>query len=282
MISQRRIWQMSSVFALNLPLIGPWFAVCVPVLNCHSCPWAVFSCPIGILGHFAAWMTFPFLALGVIVLLGGVFGRILCGWICPIGFLQDLLHKIPSPKFTLPRWTLAIKYILLVGSVILVPMLFGLESYAFYCRLCPAGTLESLLPRALSAGDYAALSRGAARIVVLAVILILAVFSLRSFCKALCPIGAFLAIFNRVSAFSLRYDQEQCPVCEQCLQGCPMDVRIGDFRQDGASEVVTAPSECILCLSCTHKCQQSGLRFSLWNLLPRRRERDTIGTGKTV
>jgi len=277
---KRRIYQVVFLILLNLPLLGPWKWGCVPVLNCHSCPWAVFACPIGVLGHFAQWGIFPFLALGTVALFGAVFGRILCGWVCPFGMLQDLLHRIPSPKWTVPRWMTWIKYVLLLGGVILVPIVWSVDSYAFFCKLCPAGTLESLLPRALAEGNFAALAASWVRLAVLCGTLALAMVSLRSFCKVFCPIGAILAICNRFSAFSLGYAQEDCPECKLCLQECPMDVRIEDFRQDGADgEVITAPAECILCLNCTHNCQQAGLRFSFWNLLSKHKKEPMAAYG---
>lgn len=273
-ITSRRLWQTAFLVSLNLPWLGPWKMVCVPVLNCHSCPWAVFACPVGVIGYFAMWAVFPLLAVGTILLLGALFGRLLCGWVCPFGLAQDLLHRLPTPKVTLPRWTTYTKYVLLMGAVIVVPLLWGTDTYAFFCRLCPAGTLESLVPRTIAAGDWAALGSSWIRIAVTAGIVLLAVVALRSFCKILCPIGAFLAICNRFSAFSLRYDVGNCPRCEGCLENCPMDIRLEELG-NGSSEVVTAPPECILCLNCTHDCKRSGLVFSFWNLLPNRRKEIT-------
>jgi len=273
-IPKRRIWQVLFLVLLNLPLLGPWKGICVPVLNCHSCPLAVFACPIGVLGHFAALGILPLFALGTISLIGVFFGRILCGWICPFGWLQDMLYKIPSPKWRLARWMRGIKYVLLIGTVFLVPAFLGLDSAAFYCWFCPVGTLESLLPRALATGNFAALAASWGRIVVLVAILLLAVVSLRSFCKVLCPIGAILAIFNRFCGFSLRYDQSKCSACELCLEECPMDVRIEDFRvsKPGVKEVLTAPSECILCFNCTKNCYQDGIQWTFWNLFGKKQK----------
>lgn len=267
---KRRIYQVLFLVLLNLPLLGEWKAVCLPVLNCHSCPWAVTACPVGVMGHFAAWGVIPFFALGTIAAAAAVFGRFFCGWMCPFGLLQDGLYKIPSPKWKLKRWLTYVKYVILIGAVVLVPLLIGLNNYGFFCALCPAGTAQSLLPRALSEGDYGALAAGWIRLAVLAGVLALAIVSSRSFCKVFCPIGAFLALFNRFSACSIRYEQEDCPACKQCLKDCPMDVKIEDFRKtDPESDVITAPSECILCLNCTKNCHQSGLSFSLWGLLSR-------------
>jgi polyferredoxin len=209
----------------------------------------------------------PLMALGSMAAFGAIFGRALCGWVCPFGLIQDLLYEIPTRKWVLRPWLNSIKYVLLVGSVFLAPRFLGLESSAFYCNLCPMGTLEAVLPRAILAGDAAALAASWLRISVLATILLAAVFARRSFCKVFCPIGAILAIFNRVSAFSLRYTQADCPSCEACLTDCPMNVKIEDFRRrEPVDETITAPSECILCLNCTKNCPHSNLSFTFWNL----------------
>ena len=70
---------------------------CVPGLNCYSCPGAVGSCPIGALQAALneRRVQVPFAVLGFLFVFGSIFGRFVCGWLCPFGLLQDLLHKIP-------------------------------------------------------------------------------------------------------------------------------------------------------------------------------------------
>lgn len=263
---KRRIWQTVSAIFLNFPLLGEMKWLCLPVLNCHSCPWALAACPIGVIGHFGSWWLFPFIALGTIGLLGTIFGRAICGWICPFGLLQDVLHKIPSPKWVVRPWMKYVKYVLLVGSVILVPILFGLDTPAFFCKLCPAATLESFIPRTLADKGFAGLLAGWLRLTVFVGFLVLAVVSLRSFCKIFCPIGAFLAICNRFSGFSIKHLQKSCPSCDLCLERCPMDISIEEFHKNKSPLVVTTPDECILCLQCTKSCRKNGMRFSFWGL----------------
>ena len=71
--------------------------VCVPGLNCYSCPGALGSCPIGSLqavldsGKFRVSCY----VFGFLTLFGALLGRFVCGWLCPFGLVQDLLHKIP-------------------------------------------------------------------------------------------------------------------------------------------------------------------------------------------
>ncbi|MFZ5831872.1 MAG: 4Fe-4S binding protein, partial [Planctomycetota bacterium] len=80
-------------------------SVCGPVFHCYSCPLAAFSCPIGALANFSALHVFPFIAVGTLLLVGALFGSLVCGYACPFGLFQDLLGKIPTPKFRLPAWT---------------------------------------------------------------------------------------------------------------------------------------------------------------------------------
>jgi hypothetical protein len=77
---------------------SPLKNVCVPGLNCYSCPGAVASCPLGALQTALAEGRLPFLAAGLILLSGLTLGRTVCGFLCPFGLLQELLYRIPSPK----------------------------------------------------------------------------------------------------------------------------------------------------------------------------------------
>ena len=110
----RRAVQTVSLLLLHSSWGPELKSFCLPVMNCHSCALSWFACPIGVYVHYAGYRLFPFLAVGTVLIIGVFLGRFLCGWVCPFGFLQDLLHKIPSPKFRLPRWTAAIKYVVLV------------------------------------------------------------------------------------------------------------------------------------------------------------------------
>jgi ferredoxin-type protein NapH len=150
-----------------------------------------------------------------------------------------------------------------------VPMSLGLLSYGFFCNICPAATLQSMFPYYLMGQtDLSWIRLG-----VLLFVLLLAVVSMRSFCKLFCPIGAILAIFNRFSALSLRYEQSNCPSCQICLSKCPMDIKMEQLRAPGnPEEVHTAPSECILCLNCTQNCPKSGLSWNFWGLFGRKKE----------
>lgn len=70
--------------------------LCVPGLNCYSCPGAIVSCPIGSLQAVLGSRNFKFsfYIIGFVMIIGYFIGRFVCGWLCPFGLVQDLLYKI--------------------------------------------------------------------------------------------------------------------------------------------------------------------------------------------
>ena len=140
-------------FAKGSIFKGASKAVCVPVLNCYSCPGALGSCPIGALQTALGGQSrhFPFYVLGTLMFFGVLFGRLICGFACPFGLVQELLHKVPVPKLHVParldrvlRW---VKYVMLFGVVVLLSVALtsdmGTTDPLFCEYICPAGTLEA-------------------------------------------------------------------------------------------------------------------------------------------
>ena len=131
---------------------GPWKNFCNPGLHCYSCPAASLSCPIGALQAVTGSMQFDFsfYIVGFLLAVGVVLGRFVCGFLCPFGLIQELLHKIPLKKLRLPTWMKYIKYGILVVFVLLWPILItnivGMGDPAFCQYICPAGTLEGGVP----------------------------------------------------------------------------------------------------------------------------------------
>ncbi len=243
---QRKVQLISAVlingyavgFAKGKIFTGGTKAVCVPVLNCYSCPGALGACPIGslqaVLG--GASHRFPFYVLGMLMLFGVVLGRLVCGLLCPFGFVQELLHKIPSPKIKVPkkidrplRW---LKYIVLTVMVILLPAFAVTDTGVtppYFCKyLCPAGTLGGGIPLLTANPSLRALA-GALfswKALVLALILLACVFIPRAFCRYLCPLGAFYSLFNRFGFYQMKLDRDKCVGCKKCERVCPMAVEV--------------------------------------------------------
>lgn len=235
----RVITQLAALAGMNLYFLR-LRSVCVPALNCHSCPASVFACPVGILVNFAKLRIFPFIAIGILGLIGIIAGRFVCGWVCPFGLIQDGLNKIPSPKLEVPQRFSYTKYLVLLFLVLLIPLFLPASKFTF-CYFCPAGTLESAIPWRLmgvSSGDSVGF---AIRISILSAIVILAVTASRFFCRFLCPLGAVFSIFNRISLLRMRLTKP-CNNCGLCAKKCP--VGIDPVKKMNAEE-------CIRCLECT-------------------------------
>ena len=132
--------------------------VCVPGLNCYSCPAAAASCPIGSLQAVigSSKFHFAYYIVGFLILIGVLLGRVVCGFLCPFGWFQELLHKIPTKKFSTKRLHLLtyLKYVILVLFVIVLPMTVVNEvglGDPFFCKyICPAGILEGGIPLSIA------------------------------------------------------------------------------------------------------------------------------------
>ena len=229
---------------------------CVPGLNCYSCPGAVASCPIGALQALLNQNGFqiPFGVLGFFFLFGSLLGRTVCGWLCPFGLVQDLLHRIPvfQKRKRLPFHRILIygKYAVLLFLVCIGSMfLFGgfARDPAFCKYLCPSGTLLGALPL-LSANELLRSQIGGLffwKLGILIVILVLSVKIFRPFCQYLCPLGAIYGWFNRFSLVQIHWEEEACISCGACQKACPVDL--------SAHEISRSP-ECIRCGRCVSAC----------------------------
>ena len=250
-------------FSDGVIYFGNLKGVCVPGLNCYSCPGAVASCPLGSLQNAVAssGRTIPFYIIGTLLLFGVLFGRFICGFLCPFGLIQELLYKIPSPKLKKSKVTRklsCLKYIILAVFVVILPLMFA---YPWFCKyICPAGTLEAGIPLMMYDETIASL-RGALfnwKAAVLAAVVIGAVIVYRGFCRFICPLGAIYSFFNRISIVGVTVDEAKCTKCGRCVRMCKMDIKnVGD-------------RECISCGECMDVCPEDAVYWKL-----RRKSTDT-------
>jgi ferredoxin-type protein NapH len=239
--------------------------ICIPGLNCHSCPAALGACPIGSLQAVIGSIKykFSFYVIGFLILFGSIFGRFICGWLCPFGLIQELFHKIPSPKWNINRklkWLKYLKYIVLVIFVIALPMLWvnnvGLGDPTFCKYICPAGTLEAGIPLVLSNPDLK-VSIGLLfswKIILLIITIIVSIFLFRPFCSFICPLGAIYGLFNPISIYGLQIDANRCTKCGLCSQTCKLGIDI--YKQPSSPE-------CIRCGECIMNCPNNAITSTL-------------------
>lgn len=244
------------VFARKQIYQGPLKAICVPFFTCHACPAAVFSCPIGTIQHYMVIRQFPWIELGHLGIILIAVGRMVCGWLCPVGLLQDLMYKIRTAKVKIPNWLYYFRYPSILFLVIFIPYFHGEE---WFCKICPPGTLEAAIPWVVwnpvnpefqqPAINIATLGLFfVTKIIILLVFFWLVIISKRAFCRILCPLSVIFGIFNRFSIIRMKVENPQSckPECTLCLKNCPMEIRIPDNPNS---------SECIRCLKCT-KCKK--------------------------
>lgn len=240
---------------------GKWKQFCNPGLNCYSCPAARLACPIGSMQAVSESISFKmsFYVLGFVLAIGVLFGRAICGFICPFGLIQELIYKIPSPKKKIRKSLTYVKYVLLVVFVLVLPILHtnnaGMGEPAFCEYICPAGTLEAGLPMLATHPELRAIigSLFSVKMLILIITLVGCVIVCRFFCKVMCPLGAIYGILNKISVCHMEIHKDSCISCGKCRRVCPMDVN-----------PVANPNsaECIRCGKCTACCPKKALSFS--------------------
>jgi ferredoxin-type protein NapH len=281
----RRIVQYSSLLLTNLYFQG-WIngtiftggskAFCIPGLHCYSCPSSVLACPVGSLQNILSSEGFLggiatarpdaliiFGVLGFLLTLGFLAGRFACGWICPFGLIQELLHKIPSPKITVPASWRDAKYAVLLIFVILLPLILrtvpGAGGDPWFCKtVCPSGTLTAGIPLVLHDGGetYQTGFLFTWKMALLVLILIWSVTSRRPFCRVLCPLGAIWGLTGKLSLFRMRVDST-CIECGKCRSVCPVDIAI--YKEPNSAE-------CIRCGKCIDVCPVNAVHHDIRNV----------------
>ncbi len=266
------------------PLIydGPLKRFCVPGMNCYSCPGALGACPIGALQATLNERNrkFPFYVLGYLMAVGMIAGRFICGWLCLFGLIEELLYKIPTPKLVIPekidRPLRNLKYVVLAVLVIGLPLLYR-NSYGagdpFFCKyVCPVGTLEGGVPLVLLNSALRPTLGWLFRWKMLILLLCLSscVFIYRPFCKYICPLGAFYALFQRISFVKMTVNPAACVNCGACSRTCKMQVD---------PHKLPNATECIRCGACIETCPTGALSFGLDPLIPHRHD---AGPGQSV
>ena len=239
--------------------------MCVPGLNCYSCPAAVGACPLGALQNALATSgrAAPYYVFGIIALFGLLLGRTICGFLCPVGLGQELLYKIKTPKLKKSRYTRILsylKYVILAVFVIAIPLTYGLMDPASggpvpaFCKyICPAGTFGGALGLLINPNNadlYEMLGPLFTwKFCVLVVICVACVFIFRCFCRFFCPLGALYGFFNKIALVGVKLDREKCTDCGLCVEHCKMDIRrVGDH-------------ECINCGECMDVCPAKAIRW---------------------
>jgi MauM/NapG family ferredoxin protein len=217
----------------------------------------------------------------VTVVLTVVFGRVFCGWVCPLGTMYDWSAKVvPAQKDQPPLANgpyKNVKYWLLVfllaGSVagfsaalFFDPLVFLMRSFAIVIHpalvFIEAAGLTFIRPLATKAGMYTIAMRSVEQPVfhlvwatsaMLAAVIALLYVERRFWCRNLCPLGALLSVLARFAPWGRRVS-DTCIDCGKCARSCPMNAIPDGYRD-------TAVRECIECLTCETVCPTGAVSF---------------------
>ena len=259
---------------------------CAPGINCYSCPGAVAACPLGSLqGSFSADRSTLFYVCGTLLLYAILFGRMICGWACPFGLIQELLYKIKTPKVKkspITRILSFFKYVVLIFFVGVVPITYALRNQplpAFCKYICPAGTIEGgllLLSNKLNESAFFPMLNYLFtwKFVLMISIVVGSVFIFRLFCRFICPLGGLYGLFNKLSVFGVKVDEEKCTHCNLCVAQCKCDIKH------------VADQECISCGECIDVCPTKAISwkgskiFLKANEIPADADEEAVATAK--
>ena len=191
---------------------------------------------------------FSLVAAAIMLIAAAVFGRAFCGWICPIGFIQDII-SFRKFRNRLPVEFRLIKYIVLVGGFF-TSILSGWTFLSWFSPL-------PLLTQALSPffGRVYFIHSGI-------VIFIFSVFftilsEKRAWCRYICPLGALLSLPATYKFIKIRLDKNKCIKCKKCDDSCTMGV-IDITNQPGSRW----ETECILCMACRDTCPVNAISLN--------------------
>lgn len=191
-------------------------------------------CPSGSVFHiFTGVGSFLFIISTVTTLL---FGRVYCGWVCPLGAVQELVF-IGKYRIRIPKKV--DKYLKYVKFVILAVFLYLTISTSMYLW----GRYEPFKVLFNFGGNRIAF-------ILLLITLGLSMFIERVFCRYICPMGAIFSIISRFSIFGMKVNKDKCVNCLRCTKDlCPMN-----SLETTTDKIKIDKAECIDCLRCKDIC----------------------------
>jgi polyferredoxin len=208
-----------------------------------------------------------------------VLSKAFCGWVCPLGTIQELVNKLGRRlNFPLRRFengnvsrVRPVKWLMLIVLVLALPLLTGLGVTPHslgnpYCDICPSRIATTLLTGnteqlALRLGDNVSFTLGAIANLLIGFTVVGALAVRQPFCR-LCPLLAFNSVFQRLSPMRLSKPamHESCAKCGICSEACPMDIP-EIARQSGRKAY---HEDCTLCGRCAEYCPQDGIIKLKW------------------
>ena len=297
----RLIVQLLSLMAINglvFTLIYPYIKLepipfGLPILASINSPYTAIYSSLDLIQLELSQPEFPWIVVGTIFLIGAVVGRAFCGWVCPIGFIQDIITTLKGKlDFVSPRTQKTAKklkyYVLfltmLISGTLGLALYLGvgsdyktaLDIFATgpFTAISPDGTLFGTVPallRLLSQNLASIITRPPTiqevwaqlnkvpPLLALRLLILVGFFGAawkvpRFWCRYVCPTGALMAVFQRYSFAGIKRDPVKCTKCPHCEIKCPMQINILDLPWEKFND-----PECIMCMECIDACPHGSL-----------------------
>jgi polyferredoxin len=283
----RWIVQIASFLLINGGLIGiGWTMGFLPINQPAGAPFSVIFGAFDLFQHELTKGIFPFLVFGVCLLIGGIFGRALCGWVCPFGFFQDLLRLVPVKRIKiskpLNKGLRDIRAVIFWGVIIVagfvgyrelvgesVSDVFGNFANQPWTPFNPAGTLFVMFfymifwkqhpggDEDFSAGQWKFMFYF--RIILLLAVVGLSIFIPRFYCKYVCPTGYAMGFTAKFSLIGIARNPARCTRCASCEDMCKktaMQIPILDYSYERVRD-----ANCTNCGACLDACPHGAIYF---------------------
>ncbi|MGA2238834.1 MAG: 4Fe-4S binding protein [Candidatus Bathyarchaeia archaeon] len=271
------------------------YPVTLPILLSINAPTNLAYGSLDVIQVALASPVAPWVALAFVFVIGAVIGRAFCGWVCPMGFIQDMVTMARGPFGQVDvrmhesgkRFKYFVLGVALLVSVSLAISLsmgigadyknsLGIFANGLLIPLAPEGTLFSTIPRAIiylklevaptfldkiSANQLVTWIRSVPLMIYAGLILLFVFFYgaykvPRFWCRYLCPVGAKMAPFQKYSFLGMKRDPVKCSKCPHCEAACPMQIRILSLPWEKFND-----PECILCGECADACVNNSLSY---------------------
>jgi polyferredoxin len=297
----RMIVQLLSLIAVNALVLTQFFPnikvqplpIGLPILVSVNSHFSAIYSSLDLIQLELSQPEFPFIAVGIVLIIGALVGRAFCGWVCPIGFIQDIITTLKGRlDFVSPRThsgSKKLKYLvlfvtLLISASLALALTFG-QGLAYktalgvlasgpFIAISPDGTLFGTIPTliGLARQSFASflirpptIQQVWAQLITTPPLLALRILILigffgaawripRFWCRYVCPTGAMMAVFQKYSVAGIKRDPVKCTKCPHCEVKCPMQINILDLPWEKFND-----AECIMCMECIDACPHGSL-----------------------
>lgn len=180
--------------------------------------------------------------MGALVLFTVVGNKIFCGWICPLGCLQEVIFRLSKiKKFKLPFYITNSFRLSFFGIFLIFVFLFEANIYNLFNPF-----------------EFFSQQLNTYTIIVTSIVILASIFYFRPFCQFLCPAGLFTWIFEHVSLFKIHKNEEKCIHCNKCIKESPCEA-IESIIND--KKIIP---DCFPCGECIRSCPEDALSFSFY------------------